>query len=124
MNIHEANLTHHAWHRNAYSRVTTAATADDDDGYNDTANWSSIDFRSASETTRSRDTQNWPALLLVAMVIAGLLGNGLVCAAIGVERKLRSDTNYFLVSLAIADMFVSVVVMPCCIAQEFIGEMR
>jgi len=27
-----------------------------------------------------------------------------------------------LVSLAVADLFVSLVVMPCCIVQEFIGQ--
>jgi len=65
---------------------------------------------------------NWIALLLGAMVVAGVVGNGLVCAAIAVERKLRNDTNYFLVSLAVADLFVSLVVMPCCIVQEFMGN--
>jgi len=39
-----------------------------------------------------------------------------------VERKLQNVTNYFLMSLAVADLFVSLVVMPCCIVQEFMGE--
>ena len=38
------------------------------------------------------------------------------------HQLLESITNYFLVSLAVADLCVSLVVMPFCIAQEFIGQ--
>ncbi|ESN97629.1 hypothetical protein HELRODRAFT_121787, partial [Helobdella robusta] len=34
------------------------------------------------------------------------------------EKKLRNTTSCYLVSLAIADLFVSIVVMPCCIVQH------
>ena len=39
-----------------------------------------------------------------------------------VEKKLQNATNSYLVSLAVADLFVSVVVMPCCIVQHVLGE--
>ena len=49
-------------------------------------------------------------------------GNVLVCVAVKVERKLHNVTNYFLVSLAFADLLVSLVVMPCSILQEMNGQ--
>ena len=65
---------------------------------------------------------NWHALLLLTVVVAGVAGNVLVCIAVWVERKLQNITNYFLVSLAVADLLVSLIVMPCSIAQQFMGE--
>ncbi|ELU17504.1 hypothetical protein CAPTEDRAFT_141683 [Capitella teleta] len=66
-------------------------------------------------------TRNWEALLLLLVVFAGVLGNVLVCVAISVEKKLQNITNYFLMSLAVADLFVSLLVMPCSIVSEFMG---
>lgn len=65
---------------------------------------------------------NWEALFLLLIVAAGILGNVLVCVAIKVEKKLRNVTNYFLMSLAIADLLVSLIVMPCSIVHEFMGK--
>ncbi|ESO10054.1 hypothetical protein HELRODRAFT_138230, partial [Helobdella robusta] len=50
--------------------------------------------------------------------VAGVIGNLLVVISVIIERKLRTITNYILVSLAIADLLVSLVVMPGYIAQE------
>jgi len=66
--------------------------------------------------------RSWPSLLLLILVAAGVTGNTLVCCAVAVERKLRNVTNYFLVSLAVADLLVSMVVMPSCIAHDVIGK--
>ncbi|XP_034143836.1 adenosine receptor A2a-like [Esox lucius] len=51
------------------------------------------------------------------IVIATLstLGNLLVCAAVGLNKKLCTVTNYFLVSLAVADMCVGALAIPCAI---------
>lgn len=41
-----------------------------------------------------------------------LAGNALVCTAIYKNRKLRTKTNYYLVSLAVADIMVGVFSVP------------
>lgn len=46
------------------------------------------------------------------------VGNSLVCAAVGLNRKLRTVTNYFLVSLAVADICVGVIAIPCSILTD------
>lgn len=46
------------------------------------------------------------------------VGNLLVCAAVGLNRKLRTVTNYFLVSLAVADICVGAIAIPCAILTD------
>ena len=65
---------------------------------------------------------NWEILLLLTVVLGGITGNVLVCIAVSIEKKLKNVTNYFLMSLAVADLFVSLIVMPCSIVHEFMGE--
>ncbi|KAF4528585.1 hypothetical protein B566_EDAN015805 [Ephemera danica] len=55
---------------------------------------------------------NYWALLALALVVATAAGNILVCLAISWERRLQNVTNYFLMSLAITDLMVAVLVMP------------
>jgi len=64
----------------------------------------------------------WPALFLIFFSIFGIIGNLLVCLAIGTERRLHNRTNWFLFSLALADMIVSGVVIPLAIVKEFTGN--
>lgn len=52
------------------------------------------------------------ALILLLFPILTLFGNVLVILAVCRERILQSATNYFIVSLALADLLVAVVVMP------------
>lgn len=67
---------------------------------------------STSETVIEEDTSNWWALLALALVLATAAGNILVCLAITWERRLQNVTNYFLMSLAITDLMVAILVMP------------
>lgn len=55
---------------------------------------------------------NYWALVLVLFPIFTLFGNVLVIMSVYRERTLQTVTNYFIVSLALADLLVAVVVMP------------
>ncbi|XP_037321726.2 D(1)-like dopamine receptor [Pungitius pungitius] len=51
--------------------------------------------------------------VLFLLIVSTLLGNTLVCAAVVRFRHLRSKvTNFFVISLAVSDLFVAVLVMP------------
>jgi 5-hydroxytryptamine receptor 2 len=65
---------------------------------------------------------NWWVLLLSSIVLIGVFGNVLVCLAICLERRLQNATNYFLLSLAVADLFVSILVMPMAILELLYGK--
>uniref|UniRef100_I3KMF5 G-protein coupled receptors family 1 profile domain-containing protein n=1 Tax=Oreochromis niloticus TaxID=8128 RepID=I3KMF5_ORENI len=53
------------------------------------------------------------ACVLFLLIVSTLLGNTLVCAAVIKFRHLRSKvTNFFVISLAVSDLFVAVLVMP------------
>uniref|UniRef100_UPI00398F795F 5-hydroxytryptamine receptor 2A-like n=1 Tax=Pristiophorus japonicus TaxID=55135 RepID=UPI00398F795F len=56
--------------------------------------------------------KNWPALLIVVIIVLTVGGNILVIMAVSLEKKLQNATNYFLMSLAVADMLVGILVMP------------
>ncbi|MGH0143096.1 UNVERIFIED_CONTAM: hypothetical protein FKN15_029787 [Acipenser sinensis] len=56
--------------------------------------------------------KNWPALLIVIVIILTIAGNILVIMAVSLEKKLQNATNYFLMSLAITDMLLGFLVMP------------
>ncbi|KAE9419381.1 hypothetical protein Angca_003335, partial [Angiostrongylus cantonensis] len=57
-------------------------------------------------------------LLLPILCLVGLIGNAMVCIAIATDRRLHNVTNYFLFSLALADLLVCLLVMPLSIIVE------
>ena len=56
--------------------------------------------------------KNYWALLLLVLCISVVFGNVLVILSVVKERSLQNITNYFIVSLAVADLCVAGVVMP------------
>ncbi|XP_042369379.1 adenosine receptor A1-like [Plectropomus leopardus] len=54
---------------------------------------------------------------LIIAVLA-IIGNFLVCLAVTRNKKLRTVTNYFLVSLAVADILVGLVGIPCAVLTD------
>jgi len=91
------------------------------------SNGSEIDLEtmSASPAGNQNDTEelnNWWAMLALILVLGTAAGNILVCLAIAWERRLQNVTNYFLMSLAITDLMVAILVMPLGILTLVRGE--
>ncbi|XP_053619448.1 octopamine receptor beta-2R isoform X1 [Plodia interpunctella] len=57
--------------------------------------------------------------VLLLIVVMAVLGNLLVIVSVMRHRKLRVITNYFVVSLAFADILVAMVVMPFNFSVQF-----
>jgi general stress protein CsbA len=64
------------------------------------------------------------ALVLFSFCLATVLGNALVIAAVTRERYLHTVTNYFIMSLAVADCLVGSIVMPFSAAVEMQSDRR
>lgn len=63
----------------------------------------------------------WTYLFVIVFILAGGLGNILVCLAVALDKNLQNVTNYFLLSLAVADLLVSLFVMPLGAVPAFLG---
>lgn len=76
----------------------------------------------ASDAVGSGDLYHWEVLALLPIMLFGMTGNILVCMAVSMEKRLQTVTNYFLLSLAITDLLVSIIVMPLSITHQFFGK--
>ncbi|XP_060626761.2 D(3) dopamine receptor [Anolis sagrei] len=61
------------------------------------------------------------ALCYCVLILAIVFGNVLVCLAVMRERSLQTTTNYLVVSLAVADLLVAILVMPWVVYLEVTG---
>ena len=61
------------------------------------------------------------SLTLGTVVLATVFGNALVVFAVTQIRSLRSVTNYFIVSLAVSDLALGIVVLPLSSTYEILG---
>lgn len=74
-------------------------------------------FQSFNTTINGASSQQKPdkfywALCLILLPFLAIFGNILVIASVYKEKSLQSVTNYFIVSLAFADLLVAAIVMP------------
>ncbi|KAE8291711.1 5-hydroxytryptamine receptor 7 [Larimichthys crocea] len=60
-------------------------------------------------------------VMLAIITAVTVMGNTLVVIAVCVVKKLRQPSNYLLVSLAVADLSVAIVVMPFAIVTDLTG---
>lgn len=76
----------------------------------------------AEVSRKSLKEKNWPALLILIIIVLTIGGNILVILAVSLEKKLQNATNFFLMSLAVADMLVGILVMPVSLVTVLYGE--
>lgn len=81
---------------------------------NDTSSWILPKCRQEDFEIDLHEPNLW-CLLLILFPIICLFGNSLVVLAVLSERSLQTSTNFLLVSLAVADMLVAILVMPFAI---------
>lgn len=55
---------------------------------------------------------------IMLLMVISLLGNTLVCLAVYQSKQLQSSVNYFVVSLAVSDIFVALISMPIWLTFE------
>ncbi|XP_078088106.1 D(3) dopamine receptor [Mustelus asterias] len=67
---------------------------------------------------------NYYALFFSLLIFAIIFGNVLVCLAVLREKSLQTTTNYLVVSLAVADLLVAILVMPWVVYLEVVGDWR
>lgn len=58
------------------------------------------------------------------MIVITAIGNMLVCLSVCLVRKLRRAPNFLLVSLAVSDLCVALLVMPLALHYELVGVWR
>uniref|UniRef100_H2U3R8 Dopamine receptor D4 n=1 Tax=Takifugu rubripes TaxID=31033 RepID=H2U3R8_TAKRU len=80
---------------------------------------SSIETHTAAVAVAHR---NLPALICgILLIVTVASGNVLVCLSVYLEKALKTTTNYFIVSLAFADLLLAVLVLPLFVYAEFQG---
>uniref|UniRef100_A0A8C6VIK7 Dopamine receptor D4 n=1 Tax=Naja naja TaxID=35670 RepID=A0A8C6VIK7_NAJNA len=66
--------------------------------------------------------RNYAALVLgIFLILFIISGNLLVCLSVCTEKALKTTTNYFIVSLAVADLLLAILVLPLYVYSEFQG---
>ncbi|KZC11122.1 PREDICTED: tyramine/octopamine receptor-like [Dufourea novaeangliae] len=61
------------------------------------------------------------SVLATLLMIVIVVGNMLVIIAIATEKALKNIQNWFIASLAVADFFLGLVIMPFSLANEIMG---
>ncbi|KAG5833731.1 hypothetical protein ANANG_G00278970 [Anguilla anguilla] len=74
-----------------------------------------------TDTAADGDEKHWWALLILAVIALTVAGNILVILAVSLEKKLQNATNYFLMSLAVTDMLLGLLVMPVSMVTILYG---
>lgn len=79
----------------------------------------SADFSNDTQAAVAVAHRNLPALICgILLIITVASGNVLVCLSVYLEKALKTTTNYFIVSLAFADLLLAVLVLPLFVYAE------
>ena len=88
-------------------------------------NWSTLNSSLVGSGDNALTAQQvFTGLALCVVILLTLLGNRLVIIAVTTFQRLRSVTNLFVVSLAVADLTVAILVMPYGLVYQLNGEWR
>lgn len=61
------------------------------------------------------------SIIVTILMIVVVVGNMLVIIAITTEKALKNIQNWFIASLAVADFFLGLIIMPFSLANELMG---
>ncbi|XP_063998358.1 probable G-protein coupled receptor 19 [Pogoniulus pusillus] len=95
------------------------------------AGYSTMESPSGASSSRNHTVLQsalWPGEIAAASVVLGALwlvsffGNSLVCLVIHRSRRTQSTTNYFVISMACADLLITVASMPFVLLQFAYGR--
>lgn len=91
------------------------------------ANYSSLEYSPGlnplEQSLAEQDpASKWRAIVLTIIIIFTAIGNILVCVSVCSVRRLRHPSNYLLVSLAISDLCVALLVMPFAMYYDVVGS--
>ncbi|XP_031565990.1 octopamine receptor Oamb-like [Actinia tenebrosa] len=84
----------------------------------DSQNQSLLDHNGSITTSSGKSTTGYYELIAISvlygiLLVAILAGNGLILASFVINKKLRTITNRLVVGLAISDVLVGLVSIPC-----------
>lgn len=91
------------------------------DIFNDSSCWNASDSNSTLTNGEEFPEHAYWTLCLLVFPVFTVFGNILVVLSVYRERSLRHVTNYFICSLAVADILVAVIVMPPAVFMEVSG---
>jgi len=79
----------------------------------DGINYLNVSCDEIFDLVKWKDAKVLASLLILAFInVAVIVGNCLVILAVFISTKLRTVTNLFIVSLAVADLMVGIAVLP------------
>jgi len=78
-------------------------------------------FESVYPSTYSVPEIVFASVVVIMLMIVVVVGNMLVIIAIVTEKALKNVQNWFIASLAVADFFLGIIVMPFSLANELMG---
>ncbi|XP_059050545.1 5-hydroxytryptamine receptor 1-like [Achroia grisella] len=92
---------------------------------NSTVNWTVFDDNNTDVHIKHKKYSTAVSILLATVfmivIIGTVVGNILVCVAVCLVRKLRRPSNYLIVSLAVSDLCVAIIVMPIAMVYDIMG---
>lgn len=84
----------------------------------------SADFNNDTQAAVAVTHRNLPALVCgISLIVTVAGGNVLVCLSVYLEKALKTTTNYFIVSLAFADLLLALLVLPLFVYAEVSSDL-